>query len=191
MKRGLGFFVAGSILVVAGCSSGGEPQTIVETVYVTPEPTATQESVDVVVPSEPEETAASDQGTEEDVTSCLVITSTPKKKWEDKGKSYQQLWLNMNFAIKNECDKKVKSAKFEWTALDEFGDEWPGGYEFVDAIRTDPGRVWQQTASIGYRHYDSDRNFAVLERLNEDEITPQISNVRVVFSDGTTIGSAD
>lgn len=104
MKRGLGFFVAESILVVTGCSSGGEPQTIVETVYVTPEPTVAQESVDVIVPSESDATVASGQGIEEDVTSCLVITPNPKKKWRDKGKSYQRLWLYMNFAIKNECD---------------------------------------------------------------------------------------
>lgn len=84
----------------------------------------------------------------------------------------------------------MKSAKFEWTALYEFGDKWPGGYEFVDAIRTDSGREWQQKSSVGYHRYDSNRNFAVFERLNEEEITPLISNVRIVFSDGTTIGSA-
>jgi hypothetical protein len=189
MKHWHGVVALGMVIALAGCAGSGEPETIVETVYVTPEPTVAQGDVDVAEPDTSVAEVASDETPADDATSCLVISSKPKKKWEDKGKSYQQLWLYMNFTIENACDKRVKSVKFNWTALDEFGEEWPGGYEFVDAIRADAGKTWQQESNFGYRHYDSDRNFAVVERLTEDEIVPQISDVRVVFSDGTTIGS--
>lgn len=168
-------------LLVSGCAGTPEAvvETVVETVYVTPEATAETST----------ETVEAESATEDVQTpvSCVVIDADPTKGWEDKGKSYQQLWLYMNFSIVNNCEKRVKSVKFTWSALDEFGEEWPGRYEFVDAVRLDPGQTWRQDGNFGYRHYDSDQNFAVIERLTEEEIIPQVSDVRIVFSDGTTL----
>jgi hypothetical protein len=175
--------LAAAILVLSGCAGSPEAtvETVVETVYVTPEPQVTAQEPaptdDVVVEV--------DEQPDNDVP-CVDIESDPRKGWVDKGKSYQQLWLYMNFSITNACDKRVKSVKFTWSAKDEFGEEWPGQYEFVDAVRLDPGSTWRQDDTFGYRHYDSDQNYAVIRRLTEDEIIPEISDVQIVFADGTT-----
>jgi hypothetical protein len=187
--------VIGLVLGLAGCSNASAPdavvETVVETVYVTPDASPAQENPEPDESNDATVEASDDELSASTATECLVITSNPKKKWQDKGKSYQQLWLYTNFTIKNDCEKRVKSVKFNWTAQDEFGEEWPGGYEFVDAIRTDPGQSWKQNSNYGYRHYDSDRNFAVVKRLTEDEIVPRVSDIRIVFSDGSTAGGID
>ena len=175
--------LVGAVLVLSGCAGSPEAvvETVVETVYVTPESQVTAQE-----PAQTDDVVVDLDEQPEDGDSCVDIQSDPRKGWVDKGKSYQQLWLYMNFAITNACDKRVKSVKFTWSAKDEFGEEWPGQYEFVDAVRLDPGKTWRQEDTFGYRHYDSDQNYAVIRRLTEEEIIPEITNVQIVFADGTT-----
>lgn len=123
----------------------------------------------------------------EDPTACLQIDFNFEKSWEDKGQTFQSLWLFPGTEMTNNCESAIASVKYEFTAVDDFGDPWPTFYESQDKIDLESGATWRQDEDWGFRHYDYDENFKLLEDTKAKDIQPLIGSVSIAFADGTVL----
>ena len=141
---------------------------------------------------EPEELVGDETEASEvvDPTACADISFAFDTDWEDKGLSYQQLWLMPNVSVTNNCDKRIKSIKFSFRMTDDFGEAWPGsGYNYQDRISLKVGETSQPNAN-GYSHYDFAENFTFLTDMDPDDQSALIETVTLAFADGTTAESS-
>lgn len=122
-----------------------------------------------------------------DETECAQITFKPRKAREDKGKSYEQLWLFPNIKVKNNCDTTIKTMKFDFYLLDDFGEQWENGYEFKAKMNLKPGKTYRQDINNGYSHYDSNPNYSVLSETPTRELEPIVGQVRLAMAGGEVL----
>lgn len=122
-----------------------------------------------------------------DETACLDIEFNFKKDWEDKGKSYQQLWLMSNATMTNNCDTTVKSVKYVFFMVDDFGEPWPQSYNNQEKIDLEPGETAIQDSTVGYPHYDSDANYQLLQDTPAKALEGYIENITLALEGGVKL----
>ena len=149
-----------------------------ETQEATSEPTETQEATSEPIP-EPEPVV--------DETACLDNQFNFKKSWEDKGKSYAKLWLFPNATMTNNCDVKIKSVKYDFFMVDDFGDPWPKAYGGQIKVDLKPGETFTMDSGSGYSHYDIDPNFSLLDQTPTKELVGYIENVSLALAGGVKL----
>lgn len=151
----------------------------------TSEPSPASEPSPTMPPVEEAE-ADVDQITETRELDCVIIDFNIQKQWEDKGKSYEKLWLFPNYTVTNECDKKLKSVKFSFWLDDDFGDPWPGGYDVQQKVNLKPGETYTASSTRGYQHFDFDDNYPRLKETPKAELNDAvyITTLTAVFADG-------
>lgn len=176
-------------LLVAACGGG---QTAASPSTTTPQ--APSSAASAAVPSASSSAPVADEEpsasvASEDPTACLKVDYRFKREWENKGESFQSVWLLPNFTLRNDCDTTIKAVKFSFDFTDVFGDPWPHGYTFKSTVNLKPGKRWSQSRSNGYQHYDTDENFMPLTDANLSDLVPEVSDMVIVMADGTKVTS--
>lgn len=186
----------GTAVVLSGCSTSDDQASEPSTTNIAPStpassvpPSATPEPAD---PEPAPETGLTTEEADEtpvvdDPTACLQIDFNFEKSWEDKGQSFQSLWLFPGTKMTNNCEQEIASVKYEFTALDDFGDPWPTFYESQDKVDLKSGATWRQDANWGFQHYDYNENFKLLEDTKARDIQPLVGAVSIAFADGTIV----
>ena len=182
--------VAALALTACASETTAEPEPSTPTPTQSSEPTPTQSSEPTATLPPAEETeAAVDQisGTRE--LDCVLIDFNVQKEFEDKGKSYEKLWLFPNYTVTNECDEKLKSVKYTFWLDDDFGDQWPDGYNVQQKVNLKPGDTYTADSQVGYSHYTSSDNYPRLEETSKAELNGAIyvTTLTAVFADGSKI----
>lgn len=191
--------IAAASLALAACSSGDSadesvsspspaPETSIE--ETTPTPTPTPEMSEDSM-SDSTESTVPDMDVTSNEADCADIQFNFSKQWEDKGKSYQKLWLMPNLKVKNNCDEEIKSIKFDFYLVDDFGERWPKGYEVQQKVNVKPGKVWKQDPTTGYDHYDFDENYLLLKQTGEDELMAEIEGLVLAMKSGEKLYGFD
>lgn len=190
--------LVGALATLSACSSASDDvseTTATTAAIATPSPSVDAPSLtsaDTAAPQPAPESGLTADDAEEtpievDPTACLQIDFDFEKSWEDKGQSFQSLWLFPGTEMTNNCDSKIASVKYEFTALDDFGDPWPTFYESQDKVDLETGATWRQNEEWGFRHYDYNENFKLLQDTKARDIKPLIGAVTIAFADGTVV----
>lgn len=201
MKKIAVALIAATSLTLAACSSGDStdepvndpsptPEISVEESTPTPTPTPTPDMPEDSM-SDLTEPTVPDADAFENAADCADIQFNFSKQWEDKGESYQKLWLMPNLKVKNNCDQEIKSIKFTFYLVDDFGERWPKGYEVQQKTNVKPGKTWKQDSSTGYDHYDFDENYILLKQSDEDELVAEIEDLVLAMKDGEKLYGSD
>lgn len=203
MKKILVSLVAAASLTLAACSSGDMSEEAVtdpsptsemtmeeSTPTPTPTPTPTSEMSedpmsDATGPIVPDAEIA---GSNAD---CADIKFNFSKQWEDKGESYQKLWLMPNLKVTNNCDEEIKSIKFGFYLVDDFGERFPKEYKVQQKVNVKPGETWKQDSTTGYDHYDFDDNYILLKQTDEDELVAEIEGLVLAMKSGEKLYGSD
>ena len=183
-------------LALVGCSDSSSDSEASESSPTANETAQTAEESDPESAQTPEQAPETKEATSEpipepepvvDETSCLDIEFDFKKKWENKGESYQQLWLMTNATMTNNCDTTVKSVKYDFYMVDDFGEPWPGYYEAQEKIDLEPGESATQEPTYGYPHYDSNPNYKLLKDTPKKELEGYIENISLALEGGVKL----
>lgn len=196
MKLAFAMLLSATV-ALTGCSTTNDRASEPSTTDATAPASASSPSPEATTaePVDPEPAPETDLTTEEadqalaaeDPTACLQIEFNFEKSWEDKGQSFQSLWLFPGTEMTNNCDKEIASVKYEFTAVDDFGDPWPTFYESQDKIDLQSGATWRQDATWGFQHYDFNENFKLLEDTKARDIKPLVGAISIAFADGTVV----
>lgn len=173
-------------LVLSACGGSGAtsaPEQASSSASAAP-PSASTSASPSVASAAPASAMPSSAATPTSSTGCLRIAYDFARDWEDKGQSYQKVWLMPNFRITNGCDYGVKAVQFTFTIADAFGDELPQGYQIKQTVNLKPGKTWKASRTFGYEHYDFNENFTAIADANMSDLTPTFDNIQVVTADG-------